>query len=536
MAYTGPTFRGVDYSPTWPTWSPSQGTQTGDSDFANDAFASFWSDKFRTPPAGGGSVPVDNTPNYRDDLATMQKYGFNLVRLYNWNMDRGTKPPNATGPSPDHINFLDHAHALGLKVVVPVSDYFLGEDGSSWAGQAPDSAYSFGSATQSIQEDCNLLVASLTDPRTNLIHAAVHSISVGNEGDYGQGGLAGVTTPSNFLARTIWWIVNLRQKIADIGPNVMLSATFSNGDQGGSTGSWFKCVIDGATAGQNTPAGCGLKIVHPHEHTQPWFDVAVTGLSAADPAYASYYYNSTNIGQNGTGLTQTLGLYDRGASPWPGGAMNVPLLFMEVFTNNRDQYPDGNFSTQAAAALNRINALETYLKGHGANTSASSTWLMGYNYFEFNDEPSPQLKKHTGLFAYGSSSNAAQTGTTSLWYGTTFANMSFNVHALNPNPGPTASQTLPAAIQAAFPSVPNVMGTIQATSGNAGNWTALFEPLSSSSLRGIVPGMFVTGNGIPAGTAVLKKAATTLVMTSHSTAASNPFPARGSNATLSFAG
>lgn len=83
MAYTGKTLRGVDYSPTWPTWVANQGTQTGDSDFANDAFASFWSDKFRAPPAGGGSVPVTNGTNYRDDLATMQKYGFNLVRLYN---------------------------------------------------------------------------------------------------------------------------------------------------------------------------------------------------------------------------------------------------------------------------------------------------------------------------------------------------------------------------------------------------------------------------------------------------------------------
>ncbi len=531
--YTGPILRGVDYSPTWPTWSASQGTQTGDSDFANDAFASFWSDKFRAPPSGSGSVPVDNTPNYRDDLATMQQYGFNLVRLYNWNMSRGTNPPTATGPSPDHINFLDHAYALGMQVVVPVSDYFLSDSKSAWNKWVLN-GYAFDQpATANIQGDLNLFVTSITDPRTGQIHAAVHSIAVGNEGDIGQG-ISG-TTASNFLARTIWWIVNLRQKISTIGPNVMLSATFSNADQGKTphrpvVPGWFYYLINGAGGGTVTPNGCTLGET---------FATTVTGLAAADANYTSYYYNSANIGQNGTGLTQTLGLYDSGASPWPGGAMNVPLMFMEVFTNNRDQYPDANFPTQAAAALNRVDALETYLKGHGANTSASSTWLMGYNYFEFNDEPlqsTPTQAKIRGLFAYSSAANAAQTGTTSLWYGTTFANMSFNVHRLVANPGPGNGQTLPQAIQAAFPSVPNVMGKIQASSGNPGNWTALFEPLSSSSLRGIAPGMFVTGNGIPAGTVVLKKSATTLVMTSHSTAASNPFPIKGSNVALSFAG
>lgn len=520
MAYKGPTFRGVDYSPTWPTWSASPGTQTGDSDFANDAFASFWSDKYCAAPSGSGSAPSNNGTNYRDDLATMQKYGFNLLRLYNWDMARGTNPPNPVGPSPDHINFLDHAYALGIQVVVPVSDYFLGDNKYAWNNQVL-SDYAFASAPPGIQNDFGLFVASIT--KGGNIHPAVHSISVGNEGDIGQG-ISG-TTASNFLARTIWWIVNLRQKISSIGPNVMLSATFSNADQGGTAGSWFNCLLGGVTAQQVTPNGCALGSN---------FATAVTGLSTADSAYASYYYNSTNIGQGGTGLTQTLGYYDSGASPWPGAAMNVPLLFMEVFTNNRNQYPDANFQTQAAAALDRVNALESYLQGRSAGSPSSMTWLMGYNYFEFNDEPAlPNLR---GLFSYGSVANSAQTGTTSTWYGTTFANMPFNVHQLAANPGPGGGRTLPQAIQAAFPSVPNVMGTIQASSGNPGDWMALFEPISGSVPRTILLGMFVTGKGIPAGAAVWKISAKTLVVKSHSTAASNPFPERGSNATLSFAG
>lgn len=521
MAYTGKTFRGVDYSPTWPTWSPGAGgTQTNDSDFANDAFASFWSDTFRAPPSGGGSVPVSNGTNYRDDLATMQRYGFNLVRLYDWDMARGST--SQSGPAPDHINFLDRAYALGMQVVVPVSDYFLGDDQYSWNGQSPDSAYSFGSAPQGIQNDFGLFVTSITDPRTNQIHAAVHSVSVGNEGDIGQG-ISG-TTASNFLARTIWWIVNLRQKIAAIGPNVRLSATFSNADQGGNQGSWFNCLIGGVQAQQQTPNGCALGAN---------FATAVTGLASADPNYASYYYNSTNIGQNGTGLAQTLGYYDSGASPWPGAAMNVPLLFMEVFTNNRNQYPDANFPTQAAAALDRVNALESYLQGHRANSPFSSTWLMGYNYFEFNDEPSQP--KATGLFAYSSALTAAQTGTTSTWYGTTFPNLSFNVHALTANPGLGGGQTLPQAIRSAFPSAPNILGTIHGPGGSPGNWGALFEPMQTLP-KTVAPGMFVTGQGIPAGAMVSKLSGKMVVLASHSAAAANPFPSRETKVTLSFAG
>ncbi|WP_163595054.1 hypothetical protein, partial [Klebsiella pneumoniae] len=77
------------------------------------------------------SVPVDNgATNYRDDLGTIAKAGFNLVRLYDWGMARGTSATSDTGL--DHINFLNYAQSLGVKVVVPVSNYFLSNDPFSW--------------------------------------------------------------------------------------------------------------------------------------------------------------------------------------------------------------------------------------------------------------------------------------------------------------------------------------------------------------------------------------------------------------------
>lgn len=460
--YTGPTLRGVDYSPTWPTWVVGTGgTQTGDSDFANDAFQSLWGNTYQQAPAGDTSAPVNNGTNYRDDLKTIRSTGFNMVRLYNWDMARGTTSTSGIGL--DHINFLNYANTLGLKVVVPVSDYFLSDDQYAWNNQALAN-YKFGSATEAIQKDFTQFIASITDPTTGKIHSAIHSISVGNEGDIGQGligtGAGGTTTtPSNFLARTIWWILNLHQQIngSDKGPNgnpvvngatpvIRLSATFSNADQGGTGWSWFQCLISGVPANHPTPNGCAIAL-------GPKFATAVAGLNATDPSYTSYYYNSINISQVSTvqpfenSLKKTMALYDSGATPWPGAKFNVPLLLMELFTPNRTTFP--NPKDQATAAISQVKSLETYLSENKAGTTQSTTNLMGYNYFEFNDE---QEVKLTGLYQYNTSkSKNANTGTTSVWYNPySFPNYEFPVYSLIATPGPGGNGTLVGAFQAIF--------------------------------------------------------------------------------------
>jgi hypothetical protein len=454
--YAGPIMRGVDYSPTWPGWAATPSTQTGDSDFFNDAFGSLWNTEYVAPPTGDPSSPVNNS-NYRGDLTTISGIGFNLVRLYNWDMARGTTASSNTGL--DHINFLNAAESLGLKVVVPISDYFLSDGQYYWNGVTPDSAYSFGSAPSSIQQDFTQLVNSIIDPATGNIHAAVHSISIGNEGDIGQG-LTGTTTTtaSNFLARTLWWIVNLHQQIngPGIGPNgnpvinctspvIMLSATFSDADQGGSGSAkgWFYCLINGVSSGQATPNGCALGAT---------FIDAVTGLASADVTYTSYYYNSVNISQvdvanNSNSLQATLQAYDSGNTTWPGGPMGVPLLFMEVFAPNRASSPAPY--DQATAAVNQVKTIEAYLQANDGGQPSSTTWLMGYNYFEFNDEPAAD--KEVGLCGYGSGSPPqAQTGITSLFYGS-FPTVSFPVSTFVDNPGPNDNGTLAAAISACWP-------------------------------------------------------------------------------------
>jgi hypothetical protein len=460
MAYTGPIYRGVDYSPTWPGWSPdASGMQTSDSDLANDAFASLWGKQYQPAPAGDLSVPKDNGGNYRNDLGTIASDGFNLVRLYNWGPARGTSPADDL-KGLDHINFLNYAKTLGLKIIVPVSDFFLNDTKFSWNHAPAGNDYSFGAAPAAIQQDFKQFIASITDPTTGKIHASVHSIAVGNEGDIGEGIKDnGGTSASDFLYRTNWWIVNLNKQIngtSGNGPDglpvvnnpttIPISATFANADQGSFISSWFKALVDGVTAGQATP-----NVWVPNGTTT--FTATVQGLAAADPGFEKYYYNSFNIGQAstaapfGNSIAETLAKYDSGASPWPGKNFNVPLLLMEVFTPDRNAI-DGNTklpvwptpADQVTAAINEAKTIEAYLKDHQAGTAGSTTNLMGYNYFQFNDEP--HANKMIGLYQYPGASTPAQTGTTSVFFDPlnngvhAFADASFPVFQLTPTLGP----------------------------------------------------------------------------------------------------
>ncbi len=484
----GTIYRGVDYSPTWASWNKNNSPQVGDSDFANDAFASLWANKYQAGPVGGPSVPVNNgtgPTNYRGDLNTIAQNQFNLVRLYDWDMARGTTSTSNTGL--DHINFLNYANNLGLKVVVPVGDFFLsnGNNGDGWNSTAPDSDYSFGSATAAIQKDFIQFVASITDPATGNIHAAIQSIDVGNEGDLGQGLNGDGTTAAQFLARTNWWIYNLNKQIngqSGTGPDglpvvanpttVMFTATFSNAAQS----AWIDDLVNGVSATQNVPA----------TNTQYWtgtFGTEVKGLSQADASWASYYYNSVNVAQSDASFPYTSSISSVVLAPYDAlaatnAAFNVPLLLMEVFTNNRGSAKGYD---QSQAAVNQAADIESYLATH------SSTKLIGYNYFEFTDEPSQP--KFNGLYQYspgtGPTSQTppggyadgpanAQTGTTSVFYGG-FGNYNFPVDTLTATAGPGDTGTLISAWTGGFAAT---------YTGTAGNDTMIGTP-AAESYRGL---------------------------------------------------
>lgn len=458
--YTGQIYRGVDYHGFWPGWLSKPFTQTDDSDFANDAFASLWGKGYQPAYQPSFSSPANNGSNYRDDLGTLAHEGFNLIRLYDWNPARGTAPATPF-VGLDHINFLNYAKELGMKVVVPVSNYFLSNNQYAWNNVTPDASYSFDSATQLIQDGFKRFIASITDPTTGKIHESVF-ISVANEPDYLAGPIADppVTDASQALSRMNWWIYNLHKQIngpdGTNGPDglpvvngasgkiVPIGATFGNGDETGQNGSWFKALVSGAQQGQ------GLPSIWKDATT---FSAPVTGLSQVDPSFESYYFNSFNMGQSNTtppytnGITRTLELLDNGASPWPGQTFNVPMILMEVFTPNRNEYKSD--AEMAKAAVQEAKDIEAYLALHNAGTPRSTTNIMGYNYFEFNDETGAR-NKLTGLYLFTDESRDARTGGTSLYTGG-FGDFTFPVMKLTPSVGPDGTGTLAAAWTAEFP-------------------------------------------------------------------------------------
>ncbi len=72
----------------------------------------------------------------RDDLQKMKRMGINLVRVYDWDLRN------------DHSQFLDYAHSLNIKVIVPISNW-LAENPQFWDEQVPQyfSRRNFGNST-----------------------------------------------------------------------------------------------------------------------------------------------------------------------------------------------------------------------------------------------------------------------------------------------------------------------------------------------------------------------------------------------------
>lgn len=154
------TWRGVAYSslPSYLNNAPASNTPFFDSDMSADAFQAIWGVK-----DGFG----------RDDLRVMAAAGVNLIRLYDYNFQRGTSQWSTGGPG--HIPFLDQAQSLGIKVIIPVSNYNFADtvgDNHPWTD---------------INHTVTEIINSLK--KNGAIHPAVHSFSIGNELDLGPYGL-----------------------------------------------------------------------------------------------------------------------------------------------------------------------------------------------------------------------------------------------------------------------------------------------------------------------------------------------------------
>jgi hypothetical protein len=86
------------------------------SDIARKQTASLWKTESYLSESCG--------PNCRNDLQTIKDMGMNLIRLYDWDNRN------------DHSQFLNYCQSLGIKVVVPISNY-LPKHPEYWDEQAP---------------------------------------------------------------------------------------------------------------------------------------------------------------------------------------------------------------------------------------------------------------------------------------------------------------------------------------------------------------------------------------------------------------
>jgi hypothetical protein len=100
--------KGMCYSAFPAPYNPSTANTTCiffGSDVAYNPMAPLW---------GRGFTSANGTRfQGRDDLQTMNLMGVNLIRLYDW------EPRNL------HLNFLNYCQQVGIKVLAPVSNYFL---------------------------------------------------------------------------------------------------------------------------------------------------------------------------------------------------------------------------------------------------------------------------------------------------------------------------------------------------------------------------------------------------------------------------
>ena len=392
--------------------------QLHDSDFYNATFQGLWS----TP-----RVEIEGTQY--SDLQAMKQIGFDTIRLYDWNPQRGFTSLN--GGTSDHAAFLQALDQLGMKVIVPVSNYNLTDNTNLWKDYVPsDGDYSFSKAPQTIRDQLTYFIKSITASNGKL-DPAVSFIEVGNEIDLDAGGNSNQSMTTVTL-RTMWWVVNLQRQLQSQG---LISATdpnrprftipVSNADQGSPTDpqfesrkSWFQVFRNGADAGSLTPT---RSTVPSNPRYGQKFTDKVPGLAEllGDTWYQTWFVNSYQTFKRGDDLKDNIfGLYNSGGSrdpqapwntaAWPGMKFDVPLLLTELGWSIFEARSEGEFYD--AVTKEQAQVAQDFLSTQQKSINPS---FIGWAFFEFGQEPnknnnfaSPGDSEQTrGVFKYYSSRN-----------------------------------------------------------------------------------------------------------------------------------
>ncbi len=134
------------------------------SDIARKQVASLWGTQ--------SYLSASCEPYCRDDLNTLRGMGINLIRLYDWD------------PRNDHSQFLDYAHQLGIKVVVPISNW-LPQNPGAWDAQLP-LYFKFGNYGNSTGTDWHPAVAGVIISNELDVSDAQYSLVIGLVGRFLQ--------------------------------------------------------------------------------------------------------------------------------------------------------------------------------------------------------------------------------------------------------------------------------------------------------------------------------------------------------------
>ena len=146
--------KGMCYAPFPHGYDPSTANNTSvffGSDIAQYHMKPLWGDAF-SPIDGPDAKKVFRG---RDDLKNLKDLGVNLIRLYDWDSRN------------NHFPFLNYCHFLGLKVLVPVSNYNLGAFG----------------APPNMDESIKGLLRSFSNSKGSNYHPAIYAVIIGSELD-----------------------------------------------------------------------------------------------------------------------------------------------------------------------------------------------------------------------------------------------------------------------------------------------------------------------------------------------------------------
>ena len=345
-------------------WEPSPSDYTslpapekyGDTDFANDDFVALWNQ--------------DSSGVGRHDLKTLQDMGVNTIKMYNWSVPA----PNGYWMR-DHKNFLAKCQQLGLKVIVPISNFFTGTAYANRTGSNPGGP---GPSTD-LKTWIEQIVTEIYtdgDPGPAVMWA------IGNEYDNSNAGAYGYCEAQD-IATIAKYIVDAENKLTiSSGNGLAMSSPVTTAVQPINSG--IQCVSTAAMA------VCAITDL------QKAFVTALGETEAKARFMASI--NSYQIGQ------QLVDYYDNYASYFPSTWV-APFYYGELGFSAAQ-------SGAATQAKNVYNQFTTIIPQAGSGND-----FYGACAFEFSDElwkgPSGSTETTFGVYTFDSGSTPQQSTETS---------------------------------------------------------------------------------------------------------------------------